>query len=373
MVRILFLIGLSFLVYILSAPIVSDTPEFAFVREAETERKLVTSYPSATTSAPIEAREEEPEVVRAPVVEKPIAPEPEPEASKPAGRPAPYPFPQKTFAVLNTEARETLANIICSPQGGSMDPISGSGVLIDPRGVILTNSHVAQFVLLASSKEVNLSCVARTGSPARGSWTVDILYMPAAWIDQHAQDIKKTRPLGTGEHDYTFLVITGSKDGASVPSSFPFLTLETRSIHVPGDTVFLAAYPAEFSGSSEIQNVLYASTTVTTIKQLMTFSKSTIDVIAIGGVVLAQSGSSGGSALNAWGRLIGLISTTSGGDTTAERNLRAISIPYINRALLSSNGTSIEELVSGDVRAKAAVFMQEKAPALAGKIIEYIR
>ncbi|MFZ2555487.1 MAG: serine protease [Minisyncoccia bacterium] len=369
MVRIFFLFTLSFLVYVLSAPIISDTPEIAFVREIETHLPLATTSPIATTSAIVEETAE----VVAPVVEKLVAPEPEPEAPQPAGRPDPYPFPQKTFAVLNTEAREALVNIICSPEGGRMDPISGSGVLIDPRGVILTNSHVAQFILLASRKEINLSCVVRTGSPARGSWTVNILYMPTAWIDQHAQDIQKTHPLGTGEHDYTFLVITGAKDGASLPSSFPFLSLETRSIHVPGDTIFLAAYPAEFSGGSEIQNLLYASTTVTTIKQLMTFSKSTIDVIAIGGVVLAQSGSSGGSALNAWGRLIGLISTTSGGDTTAERNLRAISIPYINRALQESNGTNIEELLSGDVAAKALFFMQEKSPALAERLISYIK
>lgn len=370
MIRILTVIGLTTLVYIASAPILSEAPKGAYQGYAKT------PLPTATTTAstfPVVIKEE-PEVIQKTVVEEPIVPEIEPKIPDPvASRSEPYSSPQKTFAVLNAESRKTLVNILCFAQGGKVDPISGSGVIIDPRGVILTNAHVAQFILLASRKEINLSCVIRTGSPARGTWTVDILYMPPAWLDEHAQDIQNTRPLGTGEHDYAFLVITGAKDGSVMPSAFPYLPLETRSMYVPGDTIFLAAYPAEFSGGNEIQNVLEASTTVTTIKQLMTFDKSTVDVIAIGGVVLAQSGSSGGSTLNAWGYLIGIISTTSGGQTTAERNLRAISTSYINRALQSANGTSINELLSGDITTKAATFMREKAPALAEQLIKYIK
>lgn len=368
MVRIFLLIGLILSLVIANAP-VTHAPEVAFIPETETPLKEATTTPEVP-----ETPSEVPKAAPIPVKEKPIVSEPEPETPALPKRPDPYPFPPKSFATLNAEARSTLVNILCSKEsGGMVDPISGSGVIVDPRGVILTNAHVAQFILLASREEINLSCVVRTGSPARGTWTTDILYMPEAWIDQHAQDIQKTRPLGTGEHDYTFLVITGSKDGSPIPAAFPYSIPETRLVDGTGDIVFLAAYPAEFSGGNEVQNILEASTTVTTIKQLMTFGKSTVDVFAIGGVVLAQSGSSGGSALNVWGRLIGLISTTSDGDTTAERNLRAISMPYINRALTSSNGTSIEELLAGDVRAKAAAFMKDKAPKLAGTLIEYIR
>ena len=46
---------------------------------------------------------------------------------------------------LNLKARRALVNILCTTKrGGLFSPISGSGVFIDPRGVILTNAHVGQ-------------------------------------------------------------------------------------------------------------------------------------------------------------------------------------------------------------------------------------
>ncbi len=276
----------------------------------------------------------------------------------------------ETLDSLNTEARNALVNIFCKPTGGILQAISGSGVIIDPRGVILTNAHVAQYVLLASSQKVDLSCVVRTGSPAQAHWEASILYMPSVWVEEHAKDIKNVRPLGTGENDYALLLITDSVDGTPLPGLFPYVPADThQSADMTGNTVLLAAYPAEFAGGSATLSALNISTAVTTIRQLLTFQDQTIDLISLGGISLAQSGSSGGGVVNVQGRLVGIISTTSEGETTAERDLRAITLSYIDRSLAANTTKDLHEILTRDVRADASDFMQTKAPALAQSII----
>ncbi len=264
-----------------------------------------------------------------------------------------------------------LVNILCTPLSGSTRAISGSGVIIDPRGVVLTNAHVAQFVLLAAQPDVNLSCVIRTGSPAAGAWMAHLLYMPEAWVQEHAADIKKARPLGTGEHDYAFMVIAGSSNSIPLPRSFPYVPLDISNSS-EGDLVLLAAYPAEFAEGGAETN-LKASPAITKIQQLLTFTSDSPDVISLGGVSVAQSGSSGGAVLNNVGRLIGIISTTSDGDTTAERDLRAITLSYINRALIAEAGFDIASLLSGDLAIRTSNFMTNRAPALAEQILKNLR
>ncbi|OGG58513.1 hypothetical protein A2765_02160 [Candidatus Kaiserbacteria bacterium RIFCSPHIGHO2_01_FULL_56_24] len=326
---------------------------------------------AATTSAPVQAVKATTTPKKTKKAAAPLAPSTPPSQAAPVPE-NPYPFPPVAQDALNTQARSALVNILCKTTGGMLRPISGSGVIIDPRGVILTNAHVAQYVLLASSQHVNLSCFVRTGSPASGTWTASLIYMPSQWVAEHAADIKKTRPLGTGEYDFALLLITGTGGTTPLPSSFPYLPVETRGISRAGDPALLAAYPAEFSGGNATQNALDASSAITTIKQLLTFKENTIDLISLGGVVLAQSGSSGGAVVNAWGRLVGIISTTSEGATTAERDLRAITLSYVNRALEAETGQSLHELLTKDVAVESVTFMQTKAPALANLIIDQL-
>ncbi|HEV8677502.1 MAG TPA: hypothetical protein VN701_01580, partial [Candidatus Paceibacterota bacterium] len=50
---------------------------------------------------------------------------------------------------VNENARASIVNILCLATGnGQENSISGSGVIIDARGVILTNAHVGQYFLL---------------------------------------------------------------------------------------------------------------------------------------------------------------------------------------------------------------------------------
>jgi len=278
----------------------------------------------------------------------------------------PYNFDPISFDTLNTETRAALVNILCMPRGGgSLQPISGSGVIIDPRGVILTNAHVAQYVLLSENPTVDLSCEIRTGSPATFKWTAEVLYIPTVWIQAHVSDINIPHPTGTGEHDYALLRIVGTADASPLPSQFPSLPFDTReAIGFLNDTVLGAGYPAEFVGGFAAENNLFPVSSVSPINQLLTFATSTIDMIAIGGVVEAQGGSSGGAVVNAWGRTIGIISTTSDAPTTALRDLRAITLSYINRDLLAQTGTDLATFLSGDLVARELDFNTNTLPNL---------
>jgi hypothetical protein len=229
-------------------------------------------------------------------------------------------------------------NILCK-SSGSLHPTSGSGVIIDPKGIILTNAHVAQYVLLSQSPLVNLSCTIRTGSPARDTWIASVLYLPPVWARLHVQELNTARPEGTGEHDYALLMITGSANSQPLPQAFPYLPVDTReSIGFTGDEVLVAAYPAEFVGGIQAETNLFALSSPTHIGQLFTFASSSVDEISLGGVVEAQGGSSGGAVVNPWGRLIGVITTTTDGTTTASRDLRAVTLSYINTDLKTQSG-----------------------------------
>lgn len=278
----------------------------------------------------------------------------------------PYSFAPVPFEAIDAITRPALVNILCKPRGGgvSLSPISGSGVIIDPRGVVLTNAHVAQYVLLAQSARVNLICEIRTGAPAIPRWRAEILYIPPVWVETHAHEITATHPMGTGEHDYALLRITQTLDATPLPTPFPYLVVDTReAIGFRGDQVLAVSYPAEFLASAAHFN-MYPASSVTTIGQLMTFVEKTVDLISLGGIVGAQGGSSGGAVVNAWGRLIGLISTTSEGETTALRDLRAVTLSYINRDLTAQTRFDLATILGGDVTAQALEFNTTIAPKL---------
>lgn len=279
----------------------------------------------------------------------------------------PYDTPPRSFAEINTAARAALVNIFCIPrEGGSLRPISGSGVLIDSRGIILTNAHVAQYVLLSESPDIDLSCAIRIGAPAAAAWRARVIAFPSTWADTHVSELNSPTPAaGTGEHDWALLRISGAAAGATLPTTFPYLNPDTREgIGFIDDPVLGAGYPAEFVGGTVAQTGLYPVTSVTPINSLLTFHGDTVDMISIGSVIEAQGGSSGGPVVNAWNRLIGIITTTSAGTTTAERDLRALTLNYIDRDARIQLGQSLADLLTRDPIALDHDFITHQAPDL---------
>jgi len=283
----------------------------------------------------------------------------------------PYPTPPLPGEAVNSLARNALVNIFCHGNG-ALRPISGSGVIIDPRGVILTNAHVAQYVLLSQHPRIDLDCFVRTGAPAKEQWVPQVLYIPEVWVRAHAADINADKPLGTGEHDYALLYTARAVGTPPLLAPLPYIPTDTREvIAFPGDTVLVASYPAELSSGIMWYN-LYPVSSFTSVKELLTFAEQSVDAIAVGGVIGAQGGSSGGAIVNMWGRLVALISTTSEGKTTAERTLRGITLAYINRDFALQTGTTLETFIAGDIAEKAADFTRNAFPTLIHLYLEQL-
>jgi hypothetical protein len=273
---------------------------------------------------------------------------------------------------LNTETRTKIVNILCSVSlGKGGRSISGSGVLVDARGVVLTNAHIGQYFLLSQALGRGaVDCVIRTGSPATPLYRATLLYLPPQWVENNASQLTAEHALGTGEYDYAFLLINETTNpNAALPSSFPNIQMSGASPQT-GENILVAGYPAGFLDSMTIERNLYATSAFSKVGQLYTFdSNSFVDVIALGGTVVAQGGSSGGAVVRLYdGKLSGLIATATTGTTTADRDLHAITLNYIDRSLTLNGKGGIVGLLTGDIKEAAAKFNTEVAPGEAAKL-----
>ncbi|MSU55727.1 MAG: trypsin-like serine protease [Candidatus Taylorbacteria bacterium] len=276
--------------------------------------------------------------------------------------------PQLSFDELNTKTREALVNILCTTRrGGSFNPISGSGSLIDPRGVILTNAHIGQYFLLKDYLTPDfLDCVIRTGEPAQNRYRAKLLYLSPFWISANAKKIDIADATGTGEHDFALLLIQSSTNvDAPLPETFPYIPMDYSNRAIRAKEEALAAgYPAGFLSGINIQKDLYPSSSIVQPGTIYSFEGGTSDMFSIGGSVVAQQGSSGGAIVSREGKLIGLIVTSSMGDTTGERDLNALTMSHIGDSFKKHTKESIDTLFEGDVQVSMESFNENVAPAL---------
>lgn len=283
-------------------------------------------------------------VVKKPVV---VAPKPvivPPRPTTPAAAP---PAPSIPPAATSTPPLETgelsvlkksVVNIICIAHDGTLRSISGSGVIIDSRGIILTVAHVAQSTLLEEYLGTDkVTCTIRTGDPARSMYTARPIYVSEAWLRTNSTTLISSRPTGTGENDYALLAITGSANGNSLPGVYPAVPLATGSARI-GDPVFIGSYGAQDLSSNEVRTALHPTLVTSTVVNRYTFVSNTVDVLAIGGSAASQEGSSGGAVVNAAGELIGLITTSKITGDLSARDMRVITPSYIRRSYESATG-----------------------------------
>jgi hypothetical protein len=283
-------------------------------------------------------------------------------------------IPQITFSKINEATREALVNIFCTTKsGGSFKPITGSGVIIDERGIILTNAHVAQYFLLKDYLTENfIDCVIRIGSPAQPRYIAKPIFISPSWIKENANGIIQQTPKGTGEDDYALLLITGRTDSIkTIPEKFSFIPLfyDTNKIAI-GDNILLAGYPAGFLSGIAISKDLYISSAITQIMEVFTFRDGTLDLFSIGGSIVAQQGSSGGAVVNNRNELIGIIVTSSVAENTSDRDLRAITIEHINTSFTKEMMFNLQALLTGDISAKADLFNENIAPLLTQLLVD---
>lgn len=305
------------------APILSEAGDAT----TTTVRARATSVPAKKTATP---------PVSSTLPSQPIA--------KPVSVPKSLTAAESTALDASASAlRAALVNIICyAPAGSGLHSISGSGVFVDPKGIILTNAHIAQYFLLASR---GVSCDIRAGSPAANKYNAALVYIPPAWVSANANVLAEVAPSGTGKYDFAFLSVTKSSTNAQLPSPFPFIPLANLSPS-SGAPVVIASYGAQFLAVNQVQSSLFPTVVFGSVKDVFTFASSTIDVLALGGSAAAQEGSSGGGVADASGALTGVITTSTTEGATDTRSLTAITSSYIRAEYARETGQTLDVLLA---------------------------
>ncbi|MFZ2522805.1 MAG: serine protease [Minisyncoccia bacterium] len=293
-------------------------------------------------------------------------PTPTPSPTKQPEKTIEFVLPQTDFEKVNSAVRIAIINIICTTRGGELSPISGTGVVISKKGIIVTNAHIGQYFLLKDFREKDfIQCVVRTGSPAYPTFNVELMYISPTWISENKEMIGREKPLGTGENDFAFLRITGRVDGTNLPTEgFPYLTPSIREMLLKNEPVILISYPAGFLGGLSILQNLNITSSITNIKDIYTFREGTIDILDVAGTIISQKGSSGGAVIDSFVSLLGIITTSSEAQTTDKRELRAITLSHINRTIQKELGFGLDVFLSQDPEKFSALFASTTAPGL---------
>jgi hypothetical protein len=263
-------------------------------------------------------------------------------------------------------ALEALVNIYCTYKTDEyIKTTTGTGFFIDTDGVILTNAHVAQFLLLEGIAG-EAQCIIRAGNPAVPSYEAELLYIPPAWIREHAKLINDLNPKGTGERDYALLYVHAALDRKPMPASFAALPfdVELPNTSILNSEVFATGYPAPQVVEEGAEITLIPKQATTTIGDLMTFGSTYIDLFTIRGSGVGEHGSSGGPVVNKDGKAIGIISTK--GDDTAfgDGSLRAITLSYIDRTIREETTASLRQNLGGNLPYRAQLFKETLVPFL---------
>jgi len=247
-------------------------------------------------------------------------------------------LPNTSNFVISNTAYNAVVNIVCLERiNNSLSVITGSGIIISPKGTILTNGHVAQHLL--NQKNENMDCEVKHPNNPSMNYRVTVLYIPNIWKGNKMLNLQH----GTGENDYAFLSIVGPGPTGKIPDSFPYISPITSSGGIKvGNDILMLGYPSKNSGVYKIDTNLPLITDTSLITDVFTFNKISKDIFSSGVSPVAKQGSSGGAVVDE-GRLLGLIVTTNAHESGGNI-LNAISLSYIKNDL-ADNGVSINTFI----------------------------
>ncbi len=280
---------------------------------------------------------------------------------------------------IETVIAHALVNVYCQYKTDEfIRTTTGTGFFINQKGVILTNAHVAQFLLLEGVHDViqDVECVIRTGNPAEPKYKAKLLYISPTWIYENAHLIDAEAPRGTGERDYALLYISDTTDHSPLPTRFPSIQINTNLLarSVEGTMVYDAGYPAEkliqYGSDTDLSPVIAQAS----IGTLYTFGSNYADIFSISESPVGEHGASGGPIIHKdEGTVIGVIVTKGDPATEGEKSLRALTLSYVNRTITEETGFSLTQNMQGDVALRGRVFKEAIGPFLTSLLTDELK
>ena len=267
-----------------------------------------------------------------------------------------------------TDPLQAIVNIFCTFRTPEfIQTTTGTGFFIDADGVIMTNAHVAQFLLLASAEaQGSAECTVRGGNPASPLYTAQLLYIPPAWVQENATVRNDVLPMGTGERDYALLYVDSAVNNQPLPATFPALAFnsELLSTRTKDADIVVAGYPAGDLLTLGASVDLIPRSASTSVSELYTFGSNRADVFSIRGTAVGAQGSSGGPVLNSVGEVIGMIATRGDDTVDGAGSLRAITLSHVHRTMLQETGFTLKENLDGNLALRSQVFTDTMSPFL---------
>lgn len=263
----------------------------------------------------------------------------------------------------------SLVNIVCEYHTDTHKRMTtGTGFFIDSKGVILTNAHVAQFLLLEGTDTAvqDTECTIRSGNPAVPTYRAELLFISPTWILNNASLITDETPRGTGEYDYALLYVSDTLNGTALPESFPAVRFndELLSSKLTRSLVFTAGYPAEKLLREGADAQLEPKVARTYIAEMYTFGSSYADIFSVSSSPVGEHGASGGPIVHPELGAIGIIVTKGDRRREGENSLRALTLSYINRTITEETGYSLGQNLRGNLPNRGGIFKEALAPFL---------
>lgn len=275
-------------------------------------------------------------------------------------------------ARATTDPLEAVVNIYCTfTTNEYVRRQSGSGFFISPEGVIMTNAHVAQFLLLENVDEAgDTTCIVRAGNPSKPLYEAELLYISPAWVQKHAHLIDDPQPKGTGERDYALLYVTRGLEDKPLPGTFPYLNIDIDLLpkSLVGQPVTIAGFPGGDLFAAKEEYVPTAQKDEAVVTDMFTFGSNYADVFSIASSSVGAYGISGGPVINQDGNVIGLVSTK-GSTQEGTFTLRALTLSYIDRTMLADSTFDLASTATGQLAFRSRLFMETIVPFLA-RILE---
>lgn len=268
---------------------------------------------------------------------------------------------------------DVVINIYCTVRkGNKIETISGSAVRLK-ENIYLTNAHVAKHIMLenyfikkSSTDSVSQthSCKLRELSPADGSGSAEIIFLPTSWVQKNKTNLKQLNPKGDGSHDYAlFREIKKENGNLETTVALPL----TRDTVEQDQEVFLIGYPIFDQGS--IKNNLRKVSEKVTVKKLFSFEGRKIDTFNTEKTTLAHVGSSGGAVITTEGELLGIMVATVENTTSNTKEIKAIGLDYIQRNIFKESGKSLETFLK-DTDQEVLSFRDNYLEALSEILLE---